>query len=290
MLSHKYVKLNEKTTYSVYLSSYINDNDKPFVLFLHGLDCNALSFSLCAKILIEKYKYNLILPDLRHHGLTSSIDNKMTKEVITNDLETLLFILLKARQITNLIIIGHSFGGIICSHLTKKLSNNNNPNIKVIGCMIIDMLEDIALNSYDDFIKMLNNRPKYFNTKDEIIQYYINNKILTNINSAKLSTINNFIYDDNKYQWRTNFQLFLNKKLWLNWFNQFTTEFLTNSKKIFKIFITSNVRYLNTLLIKGQMQGLYQLVIIKDCLHFFHENQPEKCSIIIHNFISRCCI
>jgi pimeloyl-ACP methyl ester carboxylesterase len=91
-----------------------NNNNKQPIIFLHGAMDNGLCFSPIAEKFSEKYR--VIMPDLRGHGLTDTLEENWTYEAMAEDINKIIEIL----GLNNVILIGHSMGGNIAAKVAQK--------------------------------------------------------------------------------------------------------------------------------------------------------------------------
>lgn len=90
---------------------YFNSPDKEWIVFVHGIGGDSGSFKMQVRALKEHY--NLLLPDLRGHGMSNSVSADVTMrytiELIAND----IFKIMDLNNIREANFIGGSFGAIL---------------------------------------------------------------------------------------------------------------------------------------------------------------------------------
>ncbi|QJC34187.1 alpha/beta fold hydrolase [Enterobacteriaceae endosymbiont of Donacia cinerea] len=160
------------------------------IIILHGLFGNKKSLYSMGKFLNKYLKYQIILLDIRNHGLSPQ-NKKMNYISLSKDvLDTLYFLNIKK----NIILIGHSMGGKIAMNITQfKLLNN----IKTI------IILDIAPVKYQ-----FSNKNIFF-----ALEQIYKKKFLTRKNAFYIMNL----YIKNKYIINTLLKTFINGKWEFNW-------------------------------------------------------------------------
>ncbi|TXT63922.1 MAG: hypothetical protein BAJALOKI3v1_290026 [Promethearchaeota archaeon] len=95
-----------------------SNNNKQPIIFLHGAMDNGLCFSPIAEKFNEDYR--VIMPDLRGHGLTDTLDEDWTYEAMAEDIKKIIEFL----GLNRAILIGHSMGGNIAAKVAQKYPNS----------------------------------------------------------------------------------------------------------------------------------------------------------------------
>ncbi len=92
----------------------------------------------------------------------------------------------------NVIVMGHSLGGSIAAFITDKLTNSES-NDKIVGSIIIDVVEGTALEALPLMNKILDERPKSFDSLEQAIKWSLNSTTLRKLESAKVSMPAQFV-------------------------------------------------------------------------------------------------
>jgi protein phosphatase methylesterase 1 len=61
----------------------------------------------------------------------------------------------------NFVLIGHSLGGSVCARVTDALTNKQKLD-RIVGMIIIDVVEGTALETLSFMNQIINDRPTYF--------------------------------------------------------------------------------------------------------------------------------
>lgn len=86
-----------------------------------------------------------------------------------------------------------------------------------------------------------------------------------------------------QYVWRID--LSKSEKFWKGWFEGLSQKFLQVS--VPKVLLLANTDRLDRDLTLGQMQGKFQMQVLMNCGHVVHEDNPDKVSEILANFLTR---
>ena len=96
---------------------YFNSNDKEWIIFIHGIGGNSRTF--CMQLKAFKGHFNILMPDLRGHGLSQGLaepeDSKYSLDLISND----IFQLMDHLKIEKSNFIGCSFGASLIRIMEK---------------------------------------------------------------------------------------------------------------------------------------------------------------------------
>lgn len=157
---------------------YENPTNSDCILFVHGPVAGKKWF----KSQFENQKilknYSWIVPDLIGYGNSTKIDklDAFDFRQIAED----IYSILHHENIPEIILIGHSMGGIICSYLVKKIMTEDKIKIK----LLFNMEGPLQIQDIDDNIGKIT-----FDEYKKQFQIELNNYIKEN------SPISNFLYN-----------------------------------------------------------------------------------------------
>lgn len=283
----------------------------------HGAGSNALTFAqLSSKIAVNSKNYNSIPGfftfDIRGHGNTNLLNKSGNYELpITQLIHDFKFLLDKfislihhKYETCHIFLIGHSLGGSILTKYTK--DNTDNPSVK--GLILLDIVEETAINALPHMPTYLLNLPTSFKSVNDAIHYYKDNAIVNSLKSCQIS-IPGLITKHANGQYVYIIDLLKTQPFWNAWFLHMSDEFTSISNNVSKMLVLSNNDYLDKALIVGQMQGKYQLIVFRSTQHrhhplqnrnesaadvdsdkishFLQEDIPNKLSISVLEFIER---
>lgn len=134
-----------------------NPAGMPIVL-VHGMCGHAHTWDIFANSL--KQEFHIVAPDLRGHGESSWSEQYILRDYLA-DLECFIDTL----QLPELVLIGHSLGGIISTVYAA-----NNPD-RVKRLVIIDIGPEIKSEGVEFRDKAWATEPPFYNSIDEAIEY-----------------------------------------------------------------------------------------------------------------------
>jgi len=106
MIEKKILESFDKS--KIYYEISRNDRNKDFLVFIHGIGVNHTMFKYERNHFIKK-NFNVIVLDLRGHGLSENNKEKLTLKDFAKDLE----LILRKEKVKKVILVGHSMGGFI---------------------------------------------------------------------------------------------------------------------------------------------------------------------------------
>ncbi|EMS52403.1 Protein phosphatase methylesterase 1 [Triticum urartu] len=230
---------------------YMAGSEGPVVFCLHGGGYSGLSFALAANQI--KGKARVVAMDLRGHGKSSTSDDlDLSIESLTNDVIAVIRTLYGDPP-PAIILVGHSMGGSVAVHVAARRAIRN-----LHGLVVVDVVE---------------------------IEWSVKGGPLRNIDSARISIPSTLKYDESKecYTYRT--PLEKTEKYWKGWYEGLSDKFL--SCPVQKILLLAGTDRLDRALTIGQMQGKFQMIVVRHTGHAIQEDVPEEFASHILNFISR---
>eukprot|EP00258_Populus_trichocarpa_P031638 XP_024447657.1 protein phosphatase methylesterase 1 isoform X3 [Populus trichocarpa] len=237
-----------------------------------------LSFALSTSKIKEKAR--VVAMDLRGHGKTSTENElDLSVETLCND----VFAVLKAMYGDSppaIVLVGHSMGGSVAVHVAAKKALPS-----LAGLVVVDVVEGTAMASLAHMQKLLSSRMQHFSSMEKAIEWSVRGGSLRNIDSARVSVPTTLKYDDSKkcYVYRT--RLEETEQYWRGWYEGLSDKFL--SCPIPKLLLLAGTDRLDRSLTIGQMQGKFQMVVVRHTGHAIQEDVPDEFATLIINFISR---
>ncbi|KAM6595546.1 hypothetical protein CsatA_006070 [Cannabis sativa] len=257
---------------------YKAGKEGPVVLCLHGGGYTGLSFSLSASLMKEKAR--VVAMDLRGHG-KSIAENELdlSIETMCNDVVAVV----KAMYGDSppaIVLVGHSMGGSVAVHVAASKAIST-----LAGLIVIDVVEGTALASLIHMQKILSSRVQHFSSIEKAIEWSVKGGSLRNIESARVSIPPTLKYDDSKKCYVHRAQLVETEKYWRGWYEGLSEKFL--SSPVPKLLLLAGTDRLDRALTIGQMQGKFQMVVVKHTGHAIQEDVPDEFANLVLNFISR---
>ncbi|KAH9322331.1 hypothetical protein KI387_016970, partial [Taxus chinensis] len=257
---------------------YSAGTEGPVVFCLHGGGYSGLSFALAAGDM--KQKARVFAMDLRGHGKShSDSEIDISIETLCEDVLSVIRMIF-GHDPPAIVLVGHSMGGSIAVHLaTKKVL------LSLAGLVVVDVVEGSAMASLVHMQKILSNRPRHFPSVEKAIEWSIKGGHLRNLESACISVPSTLKFDDERqcYVWRT--PLEKTEHHWRGWYEGLSDMFL--SSPVPKLLLLAGTDRLDRSLTIGQMQGKFQIIVIRHTGHAIQEDVPDEFSSVVLNFISR---
>ncbi|XP_038718018.1 protein phosphatase methylesterase 1-like isoform X3 [Tripterygium wilfordii] len=250
----------------------------PVVFCLHGGGYSGLSFALSAGKIKEKAR--VVSMDLRGHGKSiTENDLDLSVETMCNDVLAVLNAIYGDSP-PAIVLAGHSMGGSIAVHVAamKKLSS-------LAGLVVVDVVEGTAMASLIHMQKILSSRMQHFSSIEKAIEWSVKSGSLRNIDSARLSIPTTLKYDESKKCYVYRAKLEETEQYWRGWYEGLSEKFL--SSPVPKLLLLAGTDRLDRTLTIGQMQGKYQMVVVRHTGHAIQEDVPDEFASLILNFISR---
>ncbi|XP_011620967.1 protein phosphatase methylesterase 1 isoform X1 [Amborella trichopoda] len=250
----------------------------PIVFCIHGGGYSGLSFAIAARQMKEKAQ--VVAMDMRGHGRSCTDNDKdMSIETLCNDVLAVLKALY-GDSAPAIILVGHSMGGSVAVHLAAK---------KVIksleGLIVVDVVEGTAMASLIHMQKILASRPQYFHSIEKAIEWSVKGGSLRNVESARVSVRSTLKYDESKKCYTFRACLEETEGYWKGWYEGLSEKFL--SSPVPKLLLLAGTDRLDRSLTIGQMQGKFQMVVVRHTGHAIQEDVSDEFAGLVLNFISR---
>ncbi|RCK66604.1 Protein phosphatase methylesterase 1 [Candida viswanathii] len=250
--------------------------DGAVIVGLHGAGSSSMTFANLVNH-IKDESLSIFLFDIRGHGGSTTTTDDFSLDTMVKDTQFVLTKFISKYNPSSLFLLGHSLGGSIFSKFV-----NVYPDDKYKGLILLDIVEEAAVQSLNAMPQFIERRPKSFDSISRAILWHMN-FLLFNEKSAELSVPDLFTDD---LTWKTD--LLVTQPYWSSWFAGLSENFL--SFKGAKLLILSTHETLDKKLMIGQMQGKYQLVVFKNnekSGHFVHEDLPNHVAVCLTDYIKR---
>ncbi|GAB2293325.1 hypothetical protein Dimus_027527 [Dionaea muscipula] len=256
---------------------YKAGSEGPVLFCLHGGGYTGLSFAVSARMMKDKVR--VVAMDLRGHGKsTTENDLDLSVETLCHDVSAVLKTLY-GDSLPAVVLVGHSMGGSVAVHVAAKRSFSN-----LAGVIVIDVVEGTALASLIHMQKILASRTQHFLTVEKAIEWSVKGGALRNIDSARVSIPSTLKFDDSKQCYVHRACLEETEQYWRGWYEGLSEKFL--SCTVPKLLLLAGTDRLDRTLTIGQMQGKFQMVVVRHTGHAIQEDVPDEFATIILNFVS----
>ena len=259
---------------------YRSGKSGPLVLLLHGGGYTGLTWSCFLESLKDVLDCQVLAPDLRGHGLTSTQDDyQLSNETLIGDLGDMIVQLFGEAQPPTL-VIGHSMGGALAVRLC-----NSGLLRCVSGVGVVDVVEGSAMEALAGMSAFLRTRPSRFVSETEAIGWCVKSGTVRNVRSARVSMPSQLRGSEGEdgLVWRT--ELTRTESFWREWFSGLSSAFLSTPCP--KLLILAGTDRLDKELMVAQMQGKFQLVLLPKSGHAVQEDQPRKLAEAVATFATR---
>ncbi|KAA1136972.1 putative carboxyl methyl esterase [Puccinia graminis f. sp. tritici] len=172
---------------------YSNPGKSPVLfVFHHGAGYSALSAACLARELREQGggQYGFLSFDCRAHG-ASQVESEdsgppdLSLSTLANDLVDLLKTIYPDKTLAPaIVLVGHSMGGAVVTEACAGIQTHVG---KVLGLVILDVVEGSALSALISMMPLINSRPSSFSSQAECIKYHLDSHTIRNLASARIS-------------------------------------------------------------------------------------------------------
>lgn len=266
----------------------------PLFVCHHGAGSSAMSFWSIAKTLrrfgVQEEKPGIFAYTARGHS-----DNNMstTEYKLSDFTHDFLFVMeefiSRNKPKSTICLLGHSLGGAV---ITDYVTRFPQTTFNIMALVVVDIVEETAVQSLLQMAMFLNKRPKSFATYAQAIQWHLQSRMLRNEESARISVPDLLTSVQNrKLVWKASLQAMA--PYWDTWFSGLSQKFLNcnfEHTKLTKLLILSTNETLDKALTIGQMQGKFQLIVFNNSInagHFLHEDIPHQVAIKLMDFMRR---
>ncbi|KAI3381586.1 hypothetical protein SNEBB_003548 [Seison nebaliae] len=163
-------------------------NEGPICIFVHGGGFGAATFLPLIVQMKKLFKFHPFAYDLRGHGDTFTEDDdkpNLLMEILVNDTKSIIeHHFFNTDQYLNrkFVLIGHSLGGAIITHLFNDCEMSWKNQISAV--IVIDAIEGIAMNALSSMPQILKNRPNHFTSVPSAIRYMYESNQIKSLSSA----------------------------------------------------------------------------------------------------------
>lgn len=265
--------------------------ESPVFVFHHGAGSSGLSFSLAGSKIRAQMESaqrdqvgGVISFDVRGHGSTI-VEGKddFSLDLLADDLLGVIKGVFEKEswsEMPPLILVGHSLGGAVVTRASLRKTL-----VSLVGVVVIDAVEEIAIDALKSMNMMLDKWPLQFNSLESAIDWQLSGHGIRNRESAVVSVpgIVKKSEDGTCYVWRINLRR--TEPFWTDWFTGLSKSFLSVPGA--RLLILAGQDRLDKELIIGQMQGKYQLVVFSNSGHFVQEDEPDNIATTLVDFWTR---
>lgn len=238
----------------------------PWIIFLHGVGSDHRAFD--KQIHVIPRFFNILLMDIRGHGLSQPTEKVFSTKLVVDDLITIMNI----ENCNEAVLVGVSMGGSICQELAFYHSSRVK-SLVLIGCILNTQTASLAAKVLLKATPILFSMYPWSMLKKIIVNFgskdiYVQNYINDNLNHINRKNFTNFFYEINKsYNCISKYKI---KKEILLVFGE---------KDIVKI-----IKELDLNISSSQLCSKY--LIIKDARHCANQDNPKAFNDALLQFLN----
>lgn len=243
---------------------------------------------------------------MRGHGKSSFTNDFEIGSLVNDAAEVLKKVVTGSDGIIEVFLIGHSLGAAVLAALPNVLWNMN--NIKFSGLVMVDIIEgnlpllylffikciiETAINSLIRMPSIIKDIPKSFKSLDLAMRWTLSSShshhnalaASKRFDDIKTSVESQVRFNDqtSSYEWITDLSLM--EPYWNDWFVGLTRNFLNFPGS--RLLILADTDYMDREMIVAQMQGKFQLAVVRESGHAIQEDQPEELAEIVNVMIQK---
>lgn len=150
---------------------YTAGTEGPVFLCCHGAGHSALSFAVFSKEITKFAKIACF--DFRGHGYSEVQEDRDVLEVdiLVDDTIKVLEYLMEKNPEDTFVFLGHSMGGSIAARASAKAKENEAHANRVVGLLVIDVVEGTAIEALPFMESIVAKRPKKFKSVEDVIEW-----------------------------------------------------------------------------------------------------------------------
>ncbi|PLW41344.1 hypothetical protein PCASD_08909 [Puccinia coronata f. sp. avenae] len=283
-------------------------------VFHHGAGYSGLSAACLAREVREqgRAQYGFLSFDCRAHGASQvkspdQASPDLSLPTLASDMVDLLRTMYPHRpHAPAFVLVGHSMGGAVATEACAGVQEHVG---RVIGLVVLDVVEGSALSALTSMMPLINARPSSFGSPAECIKYHVDSHTIRNLASARISVpslIRNSsassapsashpatedasadppdtIGSEERFEWITDLRR--SQPHWEGWYRGLSAKFL--AQKTARLLVLAGTDRLDKELMIGQMQGKYQLSVLANVGHCVHEDDPAALADLLVGFADR---
>ncbi|KAI0244439.1 Protein phosphatase methylesterase 1 [Massospora cicadina] len=185
-------------------------------------------------------------------------------DLLVSDLHS---VVQKIVPVGEVVLVGHSMGGAVVAKAAATGAVGGRP---LAGTVVIDVVEGTALAALAGMDRVLESRPKAFQTPEAAVKWAISSRTLCNPASARLSIPSQVIRSASGWRWRID--LAVTRPYWGGWFTGLSSNFLGARSP--KLLLLAGTDRLDKTLMVAHMQGKFQLEVRPATSHSIQEDDP----------------
>lgn len=266
------------------------------VLLHHGAGYTAKTWlALISQLKSSLPSVCFVAWDMRGHGASKEANGntaaiEMSLDSLVSDVNAVLHaILAQTTKKLDFFLIGHSLGASVLAAFAAK-HHSSLQRCQLHGLVMVDIIEDTAVAALERMPAILADIPKSFTDFDEALRWSLRGAHSHHFPGLKA---NDFIRaslksqlttaEDGRMHWISDLSLM--QPFWNDWFTGLTDNFLSLSGS--RMLVLAGTDYMDRAMTVAQMQGKFQLVVVRDSGHAIQEDQPGELARPIISMIEK---
>lgn len=253
-----------------------NSSPQSIMFLLHGGGYTAETWCWLVDYMKADLNSLFVAYDLRGHGQTSGPDSlNLSFSNLCSDAAEIVSVYKTEHPSLPIFIVGHSLGGAIATAVSERLN--------ALGIVVIDIVEEAALSALRRMPQVLAARPSKFTTEEDAVQWALRSKTCSSREVAEISFLSQYRSTENGLVQIVD--LMPSEPHWDGWFRGLSEAFVNSPAN--RLLVLAETDYLDKTLLIGQMQGKFQLEIVRNTGHAIQEDQPKLLASLIAKFVKR---
>lgn len=229
--------------------------------------------------------------DMRGHGASadpssSQQPTEMNLKSLVEDVEEVIrAIAAETPKQLEFFLCGHSLGAAVLSAFAAK----NAGKFRCHGLVMIDIIEDTAVSALERMPAILTDIPTHFANFEEALKWSLQGAHSHHFPGSratdfiKNSLKSQLVERHGRLEWIADLSAM--QPFWNDWFAGLTDNFLSFAGS--RMLVLAGTDYMDRKMTVAQMQGKFQLVVVRDSGHAIQEDQPAELSRPIATMIEK---
>ncbi len=225
--------------------------------------------------------------DMRGHGTSADAQKvEMSLNSLVDDVtEVIRAIVAETPKQLEFFLCGHSLGAAVLSAFAAK----NAGKFRIHGLVMIDIIEDTAVSALERMPSILADIPKNFVNFDAALKWSLQGTHSHHFPGCrpndfiKSSLKSQLVERNGRLEWIADLSAM--QPFWNDWFVGLTDNFLSFGGS--RMLVLAGTDYMDRKMTVAQMQGKFQLVVVRESGHVIQEDQPADLSHPIASMIEK---
>ncbi len=228
--------------------------------------------------------------DMRGHGASAEQNSKtcveMNLNALVDDVEQVIrAVLAETSKPLEFFLCGHSLGAAVLSAFAVKGAGR----FRMHGLVMIDIIEDTALSALERMPAILCDIPRNFASFEEALKWTLQGAHSHHFPGSRANAFIKASLEsqliEHRGQWTWIADLSAMQPYWNDWFGGLTDNFLSFPGS--RMLVLAGTDYMDRKMTVAQMQGKFQLILVRESGHAIQEDQPGDLSRPLASMIEK---